>query len=77
MKAKYYHYGTDCIIYDQAICEDNIFVKVKRWRGSCTIEKPETETKVCLTNAEARRLFHAFCKQCKDDGYACEYVKYD
>ena len=77
MKAKYYHYGTDCIIYDQAICEDNIFVKVKSWRGNWATEKHEIQTKVCLTNAEARRLFHAFCKQCKDDGYACEYVKYD
>lgn len=77
MKAKYYHYGTDCIIYDQAICEDNIFVQIKSWRGSWAIEKPEVETKVCITNAEARRLFHYFCQNCKDNGYACEYVEYN
>ena len=77
MKAKYMHYGTDCIIYDQVICEDNIFVKVKSWKGSWAIEKPQVETKICLTNAEARRLFYAFCKECKDSNYSCEYCVYD
>ena len=77
MKAKYSHYGTDCIIYEQAICEDNIFVKVKSWHGSCIIEKPEVKVKVCITNAEARKLFHKFCKECKDNNYDCEYAKYN
>lgn len=73
MKAKYKHYGTDCIIYDQAICEDNIFVQVRSWKGSWAIEEPEAETKVCLTNAEARRLFYAFCEKHEKWGFDCEY----
>ena len=73
MKAKYKHYGNDCIIYDQIVCEDNIVVTVRDWKGGWCDIKPETKTKVCLTNAEARRLFYAFCDECEKQHYDCEY----
>ena len=73
MKAKYEHYGNDCIIYDQVICEDNIVVTVRSWWGSWAIDKPEVKTKVCPTNAEARRLFHGYCTKFENEGYDCVY----
>lgn len=72
MKAKYEHYGNDCIIYDQVICEDNVVVTVRSWRGWGP-DEPETKTKVCLTNAEARRLFHSYCTKFENEGYDCVY----
>lgn len=73
MKAKYQHYGSDCIIYDQAICEDNIVVTVRSYCGSwCDIEHHPI-TKVCLTNAEARRLFFSFCDSMEKERYDCVY----
>ena len=61
MKAKYQHYGNDCIIYDQAICEDNIVVTVRSYYGSCVCKAPETNVKVCPTNSEAKRIFYNLC----------------
>ena len=61
MKAKYQHYGNDCIIYDQVICEDNVVVTVRSYRSGWFNAEPETTTKVCLTNAEARRMFYNLC----------------
>lgn len=76
MKAKYRYYGSDCIIYEQAICEDNIFVRVRSYYGSWCSEKPEVTTKVCLTHADARRLFYGFCNECEKEHYDCQYKEY-
>ena len=76
MKAKYYHYGTDCIIYETALCFENVFVTIWTYKGYFG-ENTSHETEVCSTNAEARKLFHAFCKDCKDNNYTCEYVEYN
>lgn len=73
MKAKYEHFGNDCIIYDQVICEDNIVVTVRTWKGSWVTDKPEVKTKVCPTNSEARRLFHGYCSKFEKPGYECVY----
>jgi hypothetical protein len=73
MKAKYQHIGNDCIIYDQVICEDNIVVAVRTFRGGWVNTEPITTTKVCLTNAEARRLFLGICKEFEKDRYDCVY----
>ncbi len=76
MKAKYYHYGNDCIIYDQIICDDNVVVKIRTYEGWFG-KDTDHETKVCLTNAEARRMFYAFCHECEKEKYDCEYRKED
>lgn len=73
MKAKYKHYGNDCIIYEQAICEDNIFVTVRSYDCSWAITDPDVRTKVCLTNSEARRLFFNFCGKFEKAHYECVY----
>ena len=73
MKAKYQHYGNDCIIYDQVICEDNIVVTVKSYRSGWFDAYPETTTKVCLTNAEARRMFFNICDKFEKERYECVY----
>ena len=73
MKAKYKHYGNDCIIYDQVICEDNVVVTVRSYRSGWFNAEPETITKVCLTNAEARRMFFNICKKFEEKLYDCEY----
>lgn len=73
MKAKYKHYGSDCIIYDQVICEDNIVVTVRYYHGSWCIDKPEVKTTVHLTNAEARSVFHHMCNSLEKAGYECIY----
>ena len=73
MKAKYRHDGSDCLIYDQVICEDNVVVTVRSYYGSwCDIE-PQSTTKVCITNAEARRMFFNICKKFEEKRYDCEY----
>ena len=61
MKAKYMRYGNDCIIYDQVVCEDNIVTIVQSYEGNWFDAEPKITTKVCLTNAEARRMFFHFC----------------
>lgn len=73
MKAKYKHYGNECIIYDQVICEDNVVVTIRSYTSGWFDAKPETKTKVCLTNAEARRLFYKFCSEHEKEHYDCEY----
>jgi hypothetical protein len=73
MKAKYQHYGNDCIIYDQVICEDNIVVKVKYYHGPSGISDPEAKTTVHLTNAEARSVFWHTCQRLEKEGCECIY----
>lgn len=73
MKAKYSHYGNECIIYDQIFVEDNLVVTIRSYQGRYVPTEPDTETKVYLTNAEARRLFYAFCDKCEKEHYDCEY----
>lgn len=73
MKAKYQHYGNDCIIYDQVICEDNVVVTVRSYRGGWCSDEPVTTTKVCLTNAEARRIFFEACRRLEKERYECVY----
>jgi hypothetical protein len=73
MKAKYKHYGNDCIIYDQVICEDNIVVTVRSFDCSWSRTEPDVGTKVCLTNAEARRIFFNICNKFENQHYDCVY----
>lgn len=73
MKAKYKHYGNECIIYDQVICEDNVVVTIRSYKSGWFDATPETTTKVCLTNAEARRLFYTLCDKYEKEKYDCEY----
>lgn len=73
MKAKYQHEGNDCMIYNQVIYEDNIFVAVESSSGSWLELEPKVETKVCPTNAEARRLFFGFCNKFENKHYQCIY----
>lgn len=73
MKAKYKHEGNDCLIYDQVICIDNIVVTVRSYYGSwCRIE-PDVTTKVCVTNAEAKRIFAYYCDKFEKENYECIY----
>lgn len=73
MKAKYKHYGNECIIYDQIICDDNVVVTIRSYTSGWFDAEPETKTKVCLTNAEARRLFYKICREHENEHYDCEY----
>ena len=73
MKAKYKHYGNECIIYDQVICEDNVVVTVQSYTSGWFDAEPKTTTQVCLTNAEARRLFFSICDSFEKERYECEY----
>ena len=73
MKAKYKHYGNECIIYDQVICEDNIVVTVRSYDCAWSCAEPDVRTKVCLTNSEARRLFFNFCNKFEKEQYDCVY----
>lgn len=73
MKAKYCHMDNDCLIYDQVICEDNIVTTVRTYCAVWFSKKPETKTKVCLTNAEARHMFFEYCNKLEKDHYKCIY----
>ena len=73
MRAKYKHYGNDCIIYNEVICVDNIVVEVESYIASWFDTTPKSNTKVCLTNSEARRTFYALCKKYENPRYDCEY----
>ena len=73
MKAKYKRYGNDCIIYEQVVCVDNLFITVRSYYGSWVDTEPEIKTKVCLTNAEARRMFYNTCVRLEKEKYDCEY----
>ena len=72
MRAKYQHNGNDCLICDHIICVDNIFVSVKTYIGWFDAE-PEVTTKVCLTNAEARRMFYNTCVKLEKEDCDCIY----
>lgn len=73
MKAKYKHYGNECIIYDQVICEDNVVITIRTYQSGWFDAAPETTTKVCLTNSEARRMFQSICREFEKQHYECEY----
>ena len=78
MKAKYKHYGNDCIIYIKILCVDNVVVKtftkyIKGYSSIWYANQPEKTTTVCLTNAEARRHFWVLCKLYESKKYDCEY----
>lgn len=73
MKAKYMHYGNDCIIYDQVVCEDNIVTTVTSYESNWFDSEPKITTKVCLTNAEARRMFFGFCDKFEKECDRCIY----
>ena len=73
MKAKYQQETCYALIYHQAICEDNIFVTVKSYGGAGVHVEPKVATKVCLTNAEARRMFHNACNEFEKEHYECVY----
>ena len=73
MKAKYRHYGNDCIIYDQVACVDNIFITVRSYNSCWFNAEPEITTKLCPTNAEARRMFYGICDRLEKKKYKCEY----
>lgn len=73
MKAKYKHYGNDCIIYNEVICVDNIIVEVESYISGWFDTTPKSNTKVFLTNSEARRVFRSLCKKYENQKYDCEY----
>jgi hypothetical protein len=73
MKAKYKHEANRYLIYDYVICEDNIVITIRLYQGGWIDTKPQTKTKVCLTNAEARRMFFNICKKFEKERYDCEY----
>jgi hypothetical protein len=73
MKAKYSHYGNECIIYHHIICVDNIFVSATTYQGSWCSMESDSVIKVCLTNAEARRMFYTACIECEKENYDCIY----
>lgn len=73
MKAKYYEYGNDCIIYNQVICEDNIVVTVEYAWGSWCSNEPETKTVVCKNEEEAINLYNNLCDKLVRRKCHCEY----
>jgi hypothetical protein len=73
MKAKYKHYGNECIIYDQVICEDNMVITIRSYISCWFNNEPETETTMCSTNEEAKKLFNKICKKYEKEKYDCEY----
>lgn len=73
MKAKYRHEGSDCLIYDQVFCVDNIFITIRSYRSGWFDAEPEIITKLCLTNAEAKRMFYNTCVKLERNNYICEY----
>lgn len=73
MKAKYKHYGNDCIIYNQIICVDNIVIEAESYISGWFDTTPKSNTKVCLTNSEARRIFYSLCQKYEKQKYDCEY----
>lgn len=72
MKAKYRHYGNDCIIYNQVICEDNIVVEVTTYNG-WGMTKPEIQTHLCDNEQKAINVFNTICDKLKHNKYDCEY----
>lgn len=72
MKAKYMHYGNDCIIYNQVICEDNIVVEVEYCKGWGS-ETPKTKTIVCDNEQKAINLYNTLCNKLQSKKYQKEY----
>ena len=75
MKAKYKHYGNECIIYDAVYCDDNVVTTVRSYVCGWADAQPEATTKVCPTNAEARQMFFNICKKFEKARYDCEYME--
>ena len=78
MKAKYKHYGNDCIIHIKILCIDNVVVKtvakyIKGYSSIWYANQSEKIKNVFLTNAEARRYFLILCKLYESKKYDCEY----
>lgn len=73
MKAKYKHYGNDCIIYDQVICEDNVVIAIRTYSGWMGNETDEPLVKVCYTNEDAKEFFEEICEELEKEKYECEY----
>jgi hypothetical protein len=73
MKAKYKHYGNECIIYDAVYCDDNVVTTVRSYICGWSNAQPETTVKVYPTNSEARRMFFNICKKFEKERYDCEY----
>lgn len=73
MKAKYKHYGNDCIIYNQVICEDNIVTEVESYITGWFDDEPQSKTTVCASEWEAINLYDTLCDKLKAKKYDCEY----
>lgn len=73
MKAKYKHYGNECVIYNQVICEDNVVVEIESYIISWADDTPQTETTLCGDEKEAVALYNKLCKALEGRGYTCEY----
>ena len=73
MKAKYKHYGNDCIIYNQVICEDNIVTTVESYVISWADDTPQTKTIVCESGKKAINLYNTLCNKLQHRKYDCEY----
>ena len=73
MKAKYKHYGNDCIIYDQVICEDNVVITIRTYSGWMGTETAEPRTKICYNQDDAKEFFNEICEEFEKEQYECEY----
>lgn len=73
MKAKYRHCGSDCLVYNQVICEDNIVTTVESYVISWVDATPKTETTVCKNEKEAINLYNMLCNKLQQQKYDCEY----
>lgn len=61
MKAKYKHYGNECIIYNQVICEDNIVTEIQSYIIGWADGKPKTNVIVCDNEQKAINLYNTLC----------------
>lgn len=73
MKAKYKHYGNECIIYNQVICEDNIVVQVDSYSSTWGSNTPVTKVVVCADEEKAINLYNTICDKLQHKKYECEY----
>lgn len=73
MKAKYKHYGNECIIYNQVICEDNIVVQVETYDISWAVATPKSKVVVCESAEKAINLYNTLCDKLQYKKYECEY----
>lgn len=77
MKAKYSHYGNDCMVYDLVFCVENVVGIVTSYQSTWFNLNPQHQTTVCLTNAEARRKFFQICYNLETQKYRCLYKEVD